>query len=550
MQIVSVNLVPKTIETGNQSSSFQNIQTPQSNEEHLARQYLSGGKVPQKPADKIAFYTVSSPKLLSLNKLEKTPAGSPTPGFGQLDLPKSLQKPLNRSPNESNDTRFSHQPTKSDKLGQFGTGVYNQAAPIGKNPFAPPAEGNSHFEKDPVSNAKNGYFDWDMHLNQEAGSGQTDFSNQVKAYPILQTPQQFKKTGSFKMLPPPPPQYQEESVKKRLPPPPVWPLPEHTLQSPKMGLQVTEGKLNKQVFFAPQLSLKKTLKLDIHPDSCYNFLNKRRYNADPQSHTPLEDFFLKESVGQYKIARTVALHSQPPLSTNPIFMNRHKNHLLVLDIDETLVHSDLIVEQSVELEHMKGKKYDTKVNFPNPNKTVDVYGVRFRPFLLEFIDRMHRIFDLAVYTASTRDYADAVVNALDPAGDKFVARLYRENCIPVNGMNIKNMGHFAGHNAIIVDNLIYSYAFHMGQGIPICPFIDDDMDVELKDLAELLENLSLFPDLFALVDELLGLNEFYAHLEQQSAKSGGYEALSPAIHHAPVSTNERTAHGSLMTSLL
>lgn len=516
---------------------------PQYQEEYKARQYQSFGKDQQKPADDISFYPASSPKHLSLNKLEKTFPNSPSHRFAQQDPPMNFHKPLNRPLNEPNDNRFSLQTAKHDPHSQPRAGVFIQRPAFSKSPVAQSNDRLKQYLQDPQTTTKNGYLDWDALQKPEA-------PNQTNPYPVVHSPQQLKKSTSSRELPPPPPQYLEEPVKKRLPPPPAWPVPEVFLQSPNVGPQVAEGRLNKHVFFAPQLSLKKSPKLNIHPDSCYNFLNKRRYNEDPQIHTPLEDFFLKESVGQYKIARTVELHSQPPLGRSPVRVPRQKKHLLVLDIDETLVHSDLIVEQSVELAHMKGKKYDTKVNFPNPNKTVDVYGVRYRPFLLEFIDRMHRIFDLAVYTASTRDYADAVVNSLDPAGDKFVARLYREDCIPVNGMNIKNMGLFAGHGAVIVDNLIYSYAFHMGQGIPICPFIDDDMDVELKDLAELLENLSLYPDLFVMVDDLLGLKEFYSHLEQQSAKTGGYEALSPAIHHAPVSTNERTAHGSLMTSLL
>ena len=487
--------------------------------------------------------------MLSLIKTEKpTPYQQPF-GFNQQDPKFTSYKPLNWPSKEASDSRHSLQPVKSDPKTQFGAALLNPGTNTNSN-LAPRGDLRPQYlQEDPLSNAKNGYLDWNLDSKPDARYRQADLSIQSTGLAAAHPQQQMKKSTSFKVLPPPPPQYQDESIKKRLPPPPFWPASDLSLQSPKLGLQAAEVKPNKQGFVGPQLTLKRTPKLQIHPDSCYNFLNKRRYNKDPQSHTPLEDFFLKESIGQFKIARTVALHSQPPPITAPVFVNRRKKHLLVLDIDETLVHSDLIVEQSVELEHMKGKKYDAKVNFPNPNQTVDVYGVRFRPYLLEFIDRMHRVFDLAVYTASTRDYADAVLKELDPNGEIFVARLYRENCTPVNGMNIKNMSLFAGHDAVIVDNLIYSYAFHMGQGVPICPFFDDDMDVELKDLAELLENLTLYPDLFVLVDELLGLNEFYNHLEQLSAKTGGYEALSPAIHHAPVSTNERTAHGSLMTSM-
>lgn len=159
------------------------------------------------------------------------------------------------------------------------------------------------------------------------------------------------------------------------------------------------------------------------------------------------------------------------------------------------------------------KQYDKTCTFNNPDGTQDVYGVRYRPFLMEFLQRMSRLFDLAVYTASARDYADVVMDALDPTRTMFCARLYRENCVPVGQMNIKNMFNFDGKDVVIVDNLIYSYAFHLDQGIPICAFVDDPMDVELQDLAEILENLPYYESLDALLQDMLGLGEFYQNLQ-------------------------------------
>lgn len=257
------------------------------------------------------------------------------------------------------------------------------------------------------------------------------------------------------------------------------------------------------------------LSLDIHEDSCYNFLNKRRYNDTEECLTPLEEFFHKESVAQYKVAQFLGdTHALSPVTTQ-ISMRRTKKYLLVLDIDETLVHSEPVVEQSIEKPEFKGKIHDRYIEFPNPNGTVDVYGVRFRPHLLEFLDRMSKVYDLAVYTASARDYADAVVDQLDPTNTKFVARLYREHCAPVNNMNIKNMAMFPGDDSILVDNLIYSYSFQLNRGIPICPFVDDKMDVELRDLATILERIDEYQSIHQLLQDLLGLDEFYKCLEKE-----------------------------------
>ena len=132
---------------------------------------------------------------------------------------------------------------------------------------------------------------------------------------------------------------------------------------------------------------------------------------------------------------------------------------------------------------------------------------------------MSKLFDLAVYTASTKDYADTIMDAVDPTRTLFCARLNRENCLPIGQMNIKNMSNFDGKDVVMVDNLIYSFAFHMDQGIPICAFVDDPMDVELQDLAEILENLPYYESLTALLQDLMGLGEFYQALQARLGAS-------------------------------
>lgn len=295
---------------------------------------------------------------------------------------------------------------------------------------------------------------------------------------------------------------------------------------------------------------KPPVKLGIHADSCYNYLNKRKYQEpDNEDQTPLEEFFERESIGQYKVAKIIEKTAsyKAQLSPRKPMMKRTKKNLIVLDIDETLVHSELIIEQSQEKPETINKHYDRTIEFPNSNGTVDVYGVRFRPHLFEFIERLARHYDLAVYTASAQDYADAVLDQLDPYKKYFIARLYRDSCIQVNGMNIKNMKNFDGENVVLVDNLIYSYAFQMHQGIPICPFVDDPMDVELKDLAEILENISSYDSMAELIQDLLGLNEFYRSLEDLADRTG--VAVSPALNQHAIEVEnhfDRTAGGSLI----
>jgi len=100
----------------------------------------------------------------------------------------------------------------------------------------------------------------------------------------------------------------------------------------------------------------------------------------------------------------------------------------VLDLDETLVHSgfkqfergsDIVLK--IELE---GRVHDIQV--------------LVRPGVEEFLDKMTKIYELVVFTASLSKYAEPLVDRLDPKQYCFF-RLFREHCTMVNGAFVKDL---------------------------------------------------------------------------------------------------------------
>lgn len=164
-------------------------------------------------------------------------------------------------------------------------------------------------------------------------------------------------------------------------------------------------------------------------------------------------------------------------------------HTLVLDLDETLVHSSFV----------KIPNYSFIIPVEIEGHIHSIYVAK-RPGVDVFLRSVSRRYEIVVFTASLAKYADPLLDALDPQG--FCAwRLFRESCVLWNGQFVKDLSKLGRDlkKVIILDNSPASYAFQPENAIPIETWIDDVDDSELFELIPLLEALTHVDDVPAVL---------------------------------------------------
>lgn len=215
-----------------------------------------------------------------------------------------------------------------------------------------------------------------------------------------------------------------------------------------------------------------------------------------------------------KQVRSIVQHQPVKYEMFPLSpVSRHrlsivKRKVLVLDLDETLIHShhDGVVRQTVK----PGTPPDFVLKV-----TIDRHPVRFfvhkRPHVDFFLDIVSQWYELVVFTASMEIYGAAVADKLDGGRGILSRRYYRQHCTPDMGSYTKDLSAICNDltSVFILDNSPGAYRSYPDNAIPIKSWFSDPLDTALLNLLPVLDALRFTQDVRSVLSRNLHLHRLW-----------------------------------------
>lgn len=215
-------------------------------------------------------------------------------------------------------------------------------------------------------------------------------------------------------------------------------------------------------------------------------------------------------------------------------------------MDETLAH--WIPDEDLEYDDIWEvlTPYDAKLVMESEGEAEDMY-INVRPFLKKFISELKPLYQIVVLTASTSDYADTILNYIDPDRHLFEARFYRENWVKTSDeIYLKDLSIFTKFwslkDIILVDNSAHWLAPQLNNGYLIKSFHNDKNDRELIYLMKFLKTIYHAKDVRKTLKTTFVLERIMD--EEISEKVADLYCRSTAKEYSPSHKSSQISSGS------
>ncbi|PIL35846.1 transporter [Ganoderma sinense ZZ0214-1] len=307
---------------------------------------------------------------------------------------------------------------------------------------------------------------------------------------VASTPDDAQASTSAQEIPPPlqpidiPPPAEDPSV--IVPPTPTRTLPLEETEGVTSGAVQPPGSTGDESIH--NRSRRNSREMGEESDGSTSFTE----DEDLEDGTPVDEVEDEEErlIMQGGAGIPIGLDGLPRPLLPPISPKHAGRKCLVLDLDETLVHSSF---KSIQ-------QADYVVPVEIEYHWHNVYVIK-RPGVDNFLKKMGEIYEVVVFTASLSKYADPVLDKLD-VHHVVSHRLFRESCYNHRGNYVKDLSQLGRpiSDTIIIDNSPASYIFHPNNAVPVSSWFNDPHDTELTDLCPFLADLGQVDDVRGVLD--------------------------------------------------
>ena len=168
-------------------------------------------------------------------------------------------------------------------------------------------------------------------------------------------------------------------------------------------------------------------------------------------------------------------------------LNNNENYALtiIIDLDGTLIYNLNNEEENFEEEDEENEE---------ENEIKD--NIIIRPGLYEFLDILLKLkCELILFTSSTKQRADEIINIIEKNKKYFNKRLYREHCVLIGAAYVKDISKLGRdlNKTIIIDNDLGCFYLQQENGILIKSFIGNEDDKNLLNLSQILGKIIKSP---------------------------------------------------------
>eukprot|EP00826_Nyctotherus_ovalis_P051123 TRINITY_DN6375_c0_g1_i1.p1 TRINITY_DN6375_c0_g1~~TRINITY_DN6375_c0_g1_i1.p1 ORF type:complete len:376 (-),score=64.36 TRINITY_DN6375_c0_g1_i1:233-1360(-) len=186
------------------------------------------------------------------------------------------------------------------------------------------------------------------------------------------------------------------------------------------------------------------------------------------------------------------------------------NKTIVFDLDETLI--SVMTDEALAGTRVVYKKDMRRISYiaSNTGKPTEVNAI-VRPYAIKMLKQLNSYYEIIVFTAANKAYADAVIKLIDPDNVLIDHILYRDSCIKLNNYFIKDLRILNRDLSavIMVENSIVSFSRQIENGVVVSEFTGTRTDAELAELWVFLRQAASAEDVRVAIASKYSLKLFY-----------------------------------------